>query len=267
MVAGSIPAGAAFILEYLENSPDSLIMKEQKLSIFDLCLKITSAFEGADFGTITGNFDGMGMSAGILQFNIGTGSLQTYILNHINPVSLKMPLSIEPLIRLPKEQALGWHKDNCLDANGRLKPEWRRAWQELMTRPDVIDLQKKACMRYFQRAREIAGALGFPRENPRAMAWAYDVAVQSWSLGIDPPTVNREQAQNVISLYGPENFMIWQAQRLTDDQVRLVIASHLRALKCNPRWRNDFFIRKCTIAVGVGIVHKTRHDFRRLFMP
>lgn len=241
-------------------------MSEQKLTIFDLCLKITSAFEGADFGTITGNFDGMGMSAGILQFNIGTGSLQAYILNHINPMAYDFPASIEPLIKLPKDQALAWHKDIALDAAGKLKPEWRKAWQAFMTRPEVIALQKQACGRYFQRAREIAGKLGFAQSNARAMAWSYDVAVQSWSLGIDEPQANREQAANILQLYGPENFMLWQAQQLNDDQIKLVIASHLRALKCNPRWRNDFFIRKCTIATGLGIVHKKKHDFRSLFM-
>jgi hypothetical protein len=241
-------------------------MKEQKLSIFDLCLKITSTFEGADFSTITGNFDGMGMSVGILQFNIGTGSLQGYILNHINPMAYDFPLPITPLIKLPKDQGLVWFKDNCLDVAGKIKPEWRKAWKEFLVRPEVIGLQKKACDRYFHRAKEIAGALGFSHQNARAMAWAYDVAVQSWSLGIDRPEIQREQAANILSLYGSDNFMLWQGNDLTDDQVRLVIASHLRALKCRPQYRNDFFIRKCTIAVGTGIVHKTKHDFRKLFM-
>jgi hypothetical protein len=241
-------------------------MGNEKLSIFDLCLKITSAFEGASFGTIAGNFDGMGMSAGILQFNIGTGSLQAYILNFIDPMVYDFPVPITPLVKLPKEQGLLWHKDVALDAAGKLKPEWRKAWQIFMTKPEVIDLQKKACGRYFQRAREIAGKLGFSQQHARAMAWSYDVAVQSWSLGIDAPEANHEQAANILQLYGPENFMIWQGNDLTDDQVKLVIASHLRALKCRPEYRKDFFIRKCTIAVGTGIVHKTKHDFRKLFM-
>ena len=241
-------------------------MGEEKLSIFDLCLKITSAFEGASFGTVTGNFDGMGMSAGILQFNIGTGSLQAYILNHIDPMVYDFPVPITPLIKLPKEQALLWHKDVALDASGKLLPEWRKAWQVFMTKSEVIELQKRACLRYFQRAREIAGKLGFSQQNARAMAWSYDVAVQSWSLGIDEPQVSREQAANILSLYGPENYMIWQGHDLNDDQIKLIIASHLRALKCRPEYRKDFFIRKCTIAVGTGIVHKTKHDFRKLFM-
>ena len=239
--------------------------KAPKLSIFDLCLRITSTFEGADFGTVTGNFDGMGVSVGILQFNIGTGSLQTYILNHVDPIACDFPVPINPLITLPKDQALSWFKDVAIDAKGKLKSEWRQAFRNFMVRPDVVALQKQACMRYFQRAREIAGALGFSHQNARAMVWAYDLAVQSWSLRIERPEASRQQAENILSLYGTENMMLWQSQQLTDDQVRLVVASHRRALLCTPEWKNDFFTRKCTIAVGVGIVHKTKHDFRKIF--
>lgn len=242
-------------------------MSEQKLSVFDVCLKITSAFEGAGFGTVTGNFDGMGMSAGIMQWNIGTGSLQAYILNHINPMAYQFPEDITPLIKLPKAEALLWFKDICLDASGKLKPDWLAAWRNMLVRPEVINLQKNACGKYFHQAREIAGKLGFSQSNLRAMAWAYDVAVQSWSLKIDKPEAHREQAQNILTLYGADNMMLWQAQQISDEQVVLVIATHLRALKCRPEYRADFFIRKCTIAVGIGIVHKTRHDFRKLFQP
>ena len=259
--------GRHTFLEYdlmLVDSDPMSATARPKATIFDTCLQITSTFEGASYGTITGNFDGMGMSAGILQFNVGTGSLQTYILNHINPMSYSFPMPITPLIERPVPEALAWFKSTNLDKNGRLKPEWRRAWRDFMLRPEVVNLQRRACDRYFHRAREIVGALGFKQTNVRAMAWAYDVAVQSWSLGIESPQANREQAQNILSLYGNENFMLWQPQDLSTDQVRLVIASHLRALRCRPEFKIDFFTRKCTIAVGIGIVHKTRRDFREL---
>lgn len=234
-------------------------------TLFDTCLKITSIFEGSDYGTVTENFDGMGISCGILQFNLGTGTLQAYILNHINEMYFKFPKSIMPIVESKKEMALIWHKDNCCDENGHLKPEWKKAWVNFMLRPEVINLQKQACNKYFQRAREICGILGFSHEHKRAMAWAYDLAVQSWSLGIDRPRINHEQANNILQLYGPENYNLWSQVELTDDQVVLVIASHLRALKCKPEWRKAFFVRKCTLAVGLGIVNGEKHDFRKTF--
>lgn len=240
-------------------------MDKKEPTLFDTCLKITSAFEGSDYGTVTEDFDGGGISVGILQFNLKSNTLQAYILNQINEIYFDFPFSILPLIESKKETAIIWHKDNCCDMYGKLKPEWKTAWHNFMLKPEIINLQKQACSKYFHRAKEICGILGFPHENKRAMAWAYDLAVQSWSLGIDEPKLNIEQANNIIQLYGQENFMIWNQQDMTDEMRTLVIASHLRALKCKQEWRFAFFSRKCTIAMGIGIVNKQKYDFRKLF--
>lgn len=241
-------------------------MEQKKNTVFDICLKVTSDFEGSTYSTITENFDGQGLSVGILQFNIGQGTLAAYILNQVDVMSYDMfPLPISSL-RDKKEAALVWHKDNCCDVYGRLKPEWKKAWQEFLVKPEIINLQKTACGKYFQRAREIAGFLGFSHENKRAMAWAYDLSVQSWSLAINRIEPNFEHAQNIIQSYGSENAVLWANSEMTSDQMSLVIASHLRALKCKPEWRHDFFTRKCTIAMGIGMVHGKKYDFRKLFM-
>ena len=240
-------------------------MELKPLTVFDICLKITSTFEGSDYGTITENFDGMGISAGILQWNLGTGTLQAYILNQIDEMYFDFPESIQPLISNKKEIALSWHKDVCCDVTGKLKPEWREAWRKFMLKPEIINLQKMACGKYFHRAKEICGILGFNHENKRAMAWGYDLAVQSWSLGIDRPKSNKDQALNILQMYDTENYLMWQQAELTEDQTILVIASHLRSLKCKPEWRKAFFVRKCTIAVGCGIVNATKYDFKKLF--
>ena len=94
---------------------------EPALTLYDICLKVTSKFEGTDFGTVVGNFDGNGVSAGILQWSLGQGTLQSYILNHINPMMYDFPLPITNLIGLNKQAALVWHKDNCCDENGDMK--------------------------------------------------------------------------------------------------------------------------------------------------
>lgn len=233
-------------------------------TIFDTCIKITSLFEGSNYSTVSENFDGMGLSCGVLQFNLGQGTLQAYILNHINEMAYTFPLPIAPLMYSSKEHAVIWHKDNCCDINGKLKDEWRFAWEMFMVQPEVINLQKQACSKYFQRAKEICGIVGFTHQNRRAMAWAFDLAVQSWSLGIDGPEANRSQAESIIQIYGTDNYMLWNGIDMTEEQQILLIASHLRALKCKPEWRNVFFTRKATIALGIGIVNRQKHDFRKI---
>ena len=46
--------------------------------LLDTCLNVTGHFEGGTpkYSAVTGNFDGMGLSAGIIQWNLGQGTLQ-----------------------------------------------------------------------------------------------------------------------------------------------------------------------------------------------
>lgn len=242
-------------------------MAQKELSIFDTCLHITSNFEGADFGTVVGNFDGQGMSVGVLQFNLKSESFKNYILNHIDPMKYDFfPVPITPLIKLSGEDSVIWAKDNMLRPDGSVKTEWRIAWAEFLTNPVIINLQKNACSKYFHQARCLAGRFGFNQDNKRAMAFFYDVAVQVWNMkDIDPVKAHLEQAQNILQIYSTENYLLWQNIELNEDQQKLVILAHLRALKCKPEWRISFFNRKATIATSIGIVNKEKYDFRKLF--
>ena len=50
--------------------------------MLELCLRISGGFEsggGASYTAVTGNFDGMGLSCGVLQWCAGQGSLQTLV--------------------------------------------------------------------------------------------------------------------------------------------------------------------------------------------
>jgi hypothetical protein len=52
--------------------------------LLELCLKISGSFENGapDYHGVTGNFDGQGISVGVLQWNAGQGSLQIAALKH-----------------------------------------------------------------------------------------------------------------------------------------------------------------------------------------
>lgn len=241
------------------------MMKAEPLTIYDLCVKITASFEGTDYGTVTGSFDGMGISAGILQWNLGSGTLQAYILNKLNLMGFDyFPAPITPLQELSPSDAVIWAKDMMLDEKGKLLPRWSKAWTRFMTEAAVINCQKRAIDKYFHRAKEMCGRFGFTHENRRAMVFCFDVAVQSWNLGIDPPEAHLEQAKNILQKYDTRNFELWVTESLDLTQQRLVIAAHLSALKQRPEWRQDFFVRKATIAMGRGWVHGKKYDFKAL---
>lgn len=242
-------------------------MGQENITIYDTCVKITAGFEGTDYSTIAGNFDEQGISAGIMQWNLGSGTLQAYILNKLNLMAYGyFPVPILPLQTLGERDAVVWAKDVMLDTNGKLLPQWDKAWRRFLTEAAVINCQKRAIDKYFHRAKEMAGRMGFAHDNRRAMAFCFDVAVQSWNLGINAPEANLEQASNILQKYDSKNLELWATEKLNPDQQKLIIAAHYASLKMKPEWRMDFFSRKATIAVGIGWVHGKKWDLKKLFM-
>ena len=237
-----------------------------KRTIYDLCINITGEFEGASFGTVTGNFDGQGMSFGILQLNLKSETFHKYVLRFLDTsIYDYFPAPIIPLEKLSGDDSVAWAKDVMLDINGKVKPEWQVAWKRFLTDPIVINLQKTACDKYFHQAKCLAGKYGFKHDNPLAMAFFYDCAVHVWSVDVTPYPFGDDQAENILYSYDADNRLAWLNVTLNDEQKKLLIIAHLRALKCKPEWRNAFFVRKATIVVGFGIVNKTKYDFRPLF--
>lgn len=241
-------------------------MKKEKLTIFDLCVQITGSFEGTGYGTVGDNFDGQGLSLGLLQWNIGQGTLQSYILNHINFMSYNyFPAPIRPLQTLSKEDAVKWCQDNFYDITGAFKHEWLQAWKRFVTDPLVINLQKRAIDVYFHQAKVLCGRLGFSHEDRRVMAFCFDVAVQNWSLDIQLPPDNYEQCYNILTSYDEKNMNLWIHEHLEPKQRQLVILAHLRALKAKKEWQQSVFTRKATIAIGIGYVNRTLYKLNKLF--
>lgn len=238
--------------------------KEDPISIYDLAVKITGDFEGTNYTTIVGNFDGQGITCGLLGWNLGQGTLQNYILNHVDLMAYNFPLPISNLHRLHPKDAVNWCKDIMLDADGDLLPEWRSAWERFISEPSVINVQKRAIDKYFHQAKRVCGALGFNHEHRRAMAFAFDVAVQNWSLNVELPDASVQQAENIISLYGADNAALWLMEPMSLEKARLVTAAHYKALTVNPKWRTDVFTRKCTISMGIGKVHGKVYKLNKL---
>lgn len=239
---------------------------EKKQTLFDICLSTTASYEGASFDTVTNSFDGQGLSLGILQWNIGTGSFRDHILSFVNVMNFDyFPVPIAPLYSLNNNDAVKWVKDVVLDNVGNVKPEWLSSFKRFLTEPSIINQQKRACDKYFHQAKCISSKLGFSHDNLRAMMFSFDIAVQSWSLLIDRPEANNLQAESIKELSTTENYIWWVDKELSEEQQVLLITAHLRSLKCKPEYKLAFFTRKATIAIGCGIVNNTKYDFNKLF--
>jgi hypothetical protein len=251
-------------------------------------LKITGHFEDSEdpLGAVSGNFDQMGISLGVLQWNIGSNSLQP-IIRAIGkaPVCAVMPTRGEDL----------WRACNATVAEGlRIV----RAWQPNNRMPPAVLAELKALVRcadfqakQMQVARKVgdtawaaavnwANKFGRNTATKREYCWFYDIFTQNGGL----KSVTPKKVQDFIAGHGADraddivcdwlaarkdaqpgakdsrkNATLWR-NKVADGHAELFVASYLRAGESNPLWQADVLNRKGTIALGKGWVHASQHD-------
>ena len=229
------------------------------------CLALTGAFEtgsGAPecFCGLSGDFDGQGLSFGVLQWNFGQRTLQ--------PLLKEMMAQHRELA----ETIFGDHYDalaEALDASDEelmsfarsvqhpvkhtVYEPWRGYAKALGRTPEFQAIQAKHASGVFTRAVQMARDYGVWSE--RAVALMFDIVTQNGSIR----TVTRAQIlADAKTLPGS----------LTRDEreVRTLEAvANRRAEAANPRWVDDVRHRKLCIARGQGVVHGIRYDLEEQF--
>jgi hypothetical protein len=229
------------------------------------CLALTGAFETGKsapecFCGISGDFDGQGISFGVLQWNFGQGSLQPLLLEMIEkhgPVARDVfGAYLEPL-----REALGAPKDELMEfARSVQHPikhvvfePWKGMAKALGRTPEFQAIQAHHARDRFDRGLRMCREYGLVSE--RAAALMFDIVVQNGSIG----TVVRSQIQNEVRRL---------PATLTPDQreVRTMeIVANRRAEAANPRWVDDVRSRKLCIARGEGTVHGIHYDLESQF--
>jgi N-acetylmuramoyl-L-alanine amidase CwlA len=255
-------------------------------------LEITGHFEDATdpFGGVSSDFDGMGISLGVLQWNIGSGSLQPLIINAGRETVLAtMPQHGKELWQsctAPINQGLEivrrWqHK-------GRLDIAVKTELKAFAHSNAFINEQIRHAQIVAQHAWNAAVNWNtqLDREAPslHQFCWFFDLFTQNGGLkGISPNDVvnfihhtQSDKADDLVCdwLAGQQsashgesdarkNAALWRnSQNIIS--LELLIASYLRAQKSKVEWRVDVLNRKGTIAMKSGWVHGVERDFSRI---
>ena len=251
-------------------------------------LEITGHFEdSADpFAAVSGNFDAQGISLGVLQWNIGSNSLQP-IVRFLGKaaVTSKMPNYGEDL----------WNACNTTVVEGLAIV---RAWQPNNKLPKACFNELKAFVRdtpFQTRQMDVARKVGNTAwataqdwdqkrggsgVSKKAFCWFYDVFTQNG--GLKSLTVKKvqdfianngaDQADAVICDWlaaraddnrgakdSRKNANLWRGT-VVDRDMFFFVASYLRIQESNQLWQSDAMNRKAAIAVGTGWVHGTKHN-------
>lgn len=220
------------------------LMEESLPNILDRCLQLTGDFEGHGFQKVAGNFDGAGLTWGIIGFTLKYGGIQQILteVQQTNPALFDQAFGnlkdeIIDVLRQSLSEQLDWANSISLGTNKhRIEQPWEKAFGTLGTFPKVQAVQLKQVKKYWDIALRDVERFGL--ETELGIALCFDIAVQNG--GIDFEDEERRIKQGLVNHPGA-------TERDTCILIADVVAENSR-----PQYVEDVRQRKRTIATGEG---------------
>jgi hypothetical protein len=229
------------------------------------CLALTGSFETEApipdcFAGLAGNFDGMGISFGALQWNLGQGSLQPMLKaidqehpDVIDELFQDQATAFRAMLAAEPREQLAWARSiqDTSPPRPRVAEPWHGLFKALGQRDECQQAQLRAAQELYQDALALCKSFGVWSE--RAVALLFDIKVQNGSIS---PAITAQIRQDFANLAA--------AASDNDAEVaRLRIIANRRADAASAAWAADVRARKLTIANGVGTVHGRAFDLEQ----
>lgn len=225
------------------------------------CLALTGAFETSkyppdSFVGLTGDFDGMGISFGVCQWNIGQGTLQPLLEQmfdehgdvarsifheHFDTVRALRSASLTDQLAFARS----------IQIRAQVCEPWKGMLLTLGRTPEFQGVQVNHASSFFDRALQLCREYELTSE--RAVALMFDIVVQNHSIS---PVVRAAILADFSRL--PQND--------PDKEVaKMRIVANRRAAAAKPQYVDDVRTRKLTIANGTGTVHGLVYDLADMY--
>jgi hypothetical protein len=231
-------------------------------------LNMTGYFENSvyvpqSFSGISNNFDGQGISVGVLQQNIGRGSLQPMLkkLDTEHPEVLKKVFgkdygSLHQMLGASHESQMQWaRKIQQPDKHGvNPWPRWKKEFKALGQTPEYQQIQIGAAEAVYQKSLKLCKQFGLRSE--RGVAFMFDVVTQNGGIEKKGLHIGQDIQRDIDVL---------KKTGKDSEEARMAAIARRRTAACNPRWREDALNRKMTIAKGYGVVHGNTIDLDKQF--
>jgi hypothetical protein len=217
------------------------------------CLQATADFEGTGFTKAVGNFDGAGLTWGIIGFTLSNGEL-TRLLKEIRSSHADifraafgdLTARINQVLDAgPAEQMSFANSISVGSSKMKILDVWADAFARLGSDPAVQEIQLRHTERFFDIAMRDVGRFGV--ENELGLALCFDIAVQNG--GIDSTEAARI------------NSKLMQTPPTTQQDRRIIIANVV-AENSRPRFVEDVRRRKLTLATGSGTIHGSQYNLK-----
>lgn len=217
------------------------------------CLQITADFEGTGFTKAVGNFDGAGVTWGIVGFTLSNGELQR-VLNDIRrrhaalfrEAFAALADQMGEILDAPLGRQMQWARDISVgrDRYKILRP-WAEAFERLGSYDEVKAIELEHTEKYWRIAR--ADFEEFGLRNELGLALCFDTAVQNG--GVDPTEARRIRRR------------VEDSPPRDEEALRVIIANVI-AENSRPRYIEDVRARKLTLATARGVVHQSNYDLK-----
>lgn len=227
-----------------------LFPTSEKPTDFDLALALTSTFEGHGFQKAVGNFDGAGLTWGIIGFTLAGGELAK-VLSAIDadaPDTLDqafgaMASELRDVLTRPRAEQTAWADGISLGAQKlHLREDWASGFARLGATQAAQNAQiDRARTKYWSIAQRDADR--YALTDPPGRALCFDIAVQNGGIN-EGPQIQAALAEEIDP---------------TPQRRREIIAEQV-ALGSRKRYQEDVRSRKMTLATGQGTVHGGRFN-------
>ncbi|WP_233901782.1 hypothetical protein [Paenibacillus polymyxa] len=225
----------------------------QKDDAIQKAIKITASFEGSGYTNIAGNSDNQGLSLGILQWNIGQGTLQPMLISFVNKYNNQAKkifgenyASLAKALQGSKRDQMNWAR-SINDNRNKIKPDWKAQLIAMCNTKEFQEIQNKAMDKYINKAYSIAN--DFNLKTERGLTLAFDIAVQNGGF-------KQSQTNTIQQKIKSGNL---------SEQEALKVIAQAAVDKSKAKYREDVSSRKFTIVNGTGTVHGKSYDLQRDF--
>ena len=256
---GALTEGAVMSYQKARNAPptgrvDDLtwtaLLNEPLPTLFHRCLQLTSYFEGHGFTRAAGNWDGAGLTWGIIEFTLKFGKVQKILLEAVQrePAAVRAALvglndDLLRILRASLDDQMTWADSiSELPKKHLLREPWRSAFVRLGELPLVREIQLRlAHDDYFIPA--LATARRYNLTSEHGIALCFDIHVQNGGI-------EKQDAAAIaagLSSLAP-----------VDEQPLRVLITNSVADNAKLEFREDTRSRKLAIAAGTGTVRGAR---------
>lgn len=221
-------------------------------SLFDICLNVVSDYEGTRFDRVVGNFDGAGITFGLIGFTLLNGEIRRILtdMETLRPGIVASAFgALHPqlmsVLAGSKSEQLSFADGISLGANkAEVAKPWRDAFQRIGQFPEARRAQvERAFNVYWKVAQQhIADFMpGKPLVDQDAALW-YDTAVQNF--------LDKDERAALKSA---------GATGRTGEDLRIAFAEAI-ADGSSAKFRKDVLSRKMSYATGHGEVHDSEYQ-------